>query len=76
MSFKKETYQVEGMSCAVCAQSVESILLSLNGVQTANVNFAGAVIYDTKKAAEQALADRVTKVMNESRRGRPQRRNS
>ena len=43
---------------------------------TFNVNFAGAVIYDTKKAAEQALADRVTKVMNESRRGKPQRRNS
>ena len=43
---------------------------------TFNVNFAGAVISDPKKAAEQALADRVTKVMNESRRGRPQRRNS
>jgi len=41
-----------------------------------NVNFSGAVIYDTKKAAEQALADRVTKVMNERRRGSPRRRNS
>lgn len=42
---------------------------------TFNVNFSGAVIYDTKKAAEQALADRVTKMMNERRRGKP-RRNS
>lgn len=43
---------------------------------TFNVNFSGAVIYDTKKAAEQALADRVTKVMNERRRGSPRGRNS
>ena len=43
---------------------------------TFNVNFSGAVIYDTKKAAEQALADRVTQLMNETRRGKPRRRNS
>jgi hypothetical protein len=43
---------------------------------TFNVNFSGAVIYDTKKAAEQALADRVSKVMNERRRGNPRGRNS
>ncbi len=39
-----------------------------------NVNFSGAVIYDTKKAAEEALADRVTRVMNSQRRGNPRRR--
>jgi Cu2+-exporting ATPase len=44
MSFKKETYQVEGMSCAVCAQSVESMLSSLNGVNSANVNLASASV--------------------------------
>ena len=36
-----------------------------------NVNFSGAVVYDTKRAAEQALADRVTKVMRRNRRGAP-----
>ena len=36
-----------------------------------NVNFSGAVVYDTKRAAEQALVDRVTKVMRRNRRGAP-----
>ena len=39
-----------------------------------NVNFSGAVVYDTKKAAEMALADRITNVMNIQRRGAPRRR--
>lgn len=38
-----------------------------------NVNFSGAVVYDTKRAAEQALADRITRVMNQNRRGTPRR---
>ncbi|MCB2194469.1 MAG: heavy metal translocating P-type ATPase [Bacteroidetes bacterium] len=45
MSIKKETYQVEGMSCANCAQSVESILSALEGVDTANVNFAASTVF-------------------------------
>ena len=36
-----------------------------------NINFGGAVVYDTKKAAEQALADRLVTIMNTSRRGSP-----
>jgi hypothetical protein len=36
-----------------------------------NVNFSGAVVYDTKRAAEQALTDRVIKVMRSNRRGAP-----
>ncbi len=44
MGIKKETYQVNGMSCAVCAQSVESILSSLKGVHSAVVNFAGSSV--------------------------------
>ena len=41
-----------------------------------NINFGGAVVYDTKKAAEQALADRLVSIMNTNRRGsaRMQRR--
>jgi len=39
-----------------------------------NVNFAGAVIYDTQRAAEQAMADRITTLQNTARRGAPRRR--
>jgi len=45
MSLKKETYQVEGMSCAVCAHSVESMLSSLEGVSAATVNYAAASVF-------------------------------
>lgn len=36
---------------------------------TFNINFGGAVIYDTRRAAEQALTDRVIETMNRPRRG-------
>lgn len=39
-----------------------------------NINFGGAVIYDTKASAEQALADRITNLQNTPRRGAPRRR--
>jgi hypothetical protein len=38
-----------------------------------NINFAGSVIYDTQRAAEQALADRITTLQNTRRRGAPRR---
>jgi P-type Cu2+ transporter len=47
---KKETYQVEGMSCASCALSVESMLSTITGVKSARVNYANSsalVEYDT-----------------------------
>ena len=34
-----------------------------------HINFGGAVIYDTRRAAEEALADRVATVFNRPRRG-------
>lgn len=36
---------------------------------TFNINFGGAVIYDTRRAAEQALADRLVETINRPRRG-------
>lgn len=39
-----------------------------------NINFGGAVIYDTKTAAEQAFADRLTNLQNRTRRGSPRQR--
>ncbi len=44
MSIIKETYPVEGMSCASCAKSVESMLSSLQGIKQANVNYANASV--------------------------------
>ena len=38
-----------------------------------NINFAGAVVYDTQRAAEQAMADRITTLQNTRRRGAPRR---
>ena len=38
-----------------------------------NINFGGAVIYNTQRAAEQALADRITNLQNTRRRGAPRR---
>ena len=35
-----ETYRVEGMSCTACAQSVESMLSSVKGIDRAEVNYA------------------------------------
>ena len=44
------------MSCAVCAQNVESMLSSLKGVKSAHVNFASASVlveFDEKIASEK-----------------------
>ena len=38
----KETFQVLGMSCAVCALNVETTLGAQEGVYEAKVNFAGS----------------------------------
>jgi Cu2+-exporting ATPase len=37
---EKKIYKVEGMTCASCASSVETLLQSINGVGVANVNLA------------------------------------
>lgn len=39
------TYPVKGMTCAACAQSVESMVQSVDGVKEASVNFATASVY-------------------------------
>jgi len=40
----KEIYKVEGMSCTACAVSVNSMLSSVEGVTSANVNFANQTV--------------------------------
>lgn len=49
MSSIKTTYPVSGMTCAACAHSVESMLMSQAGVEQAAVNLANnsvSVVYD------------------------------
>ena len=49
----KQTFQVEGMSCAACAVSVESTLTSVKGVKAAAVNYAMNTVqveYDDRTA--------------------------
>ena len=41
---------------------------------TFNINFDGAVVYDSRRAAELALTDRITTLQNQNRRGAPRRR--
>lgn len=50
----KETYKVDGMSCASCAISVETMLSSLQGVKHASVNYANSsalVEFDSEKTS-------------------------
>ena len=50
MATIKKTFQVTGMSCAVCALNVETTLNAQAGVKEAKVNFANATVsveYDT-----------------------------
>ena len=65
MNSGKETYKVEGMSCAVCAQNVESMLSSLNGVKSAHVNFASASVlveFDEKVISEKEFEKSVESI--------------
>ena len=57
-SIIKKIFPVTGMSCAVCAASVESILATVPGVYSVSVNFAGSFVVveyekDTTEAALQ-----------------------
>ncbi|MER2997761.1 heavy metal translocating P-type ATPase [Pontibacter populi] len=46
-NYEKATYPVEGMTCASCASSIESMLRAREGVADANVNFAGKSVQVT-----------------------------
>ena len=52
MAFVKKFFKVEGMSCASCAVSIQSMLGTLDGVKEVNVNYAASnvmVNYDPRK---------------------------
>ncbi|MDX9695891.1 MAG: heavy metal translocating P-type ATPase [Bacteroidales bacterium] len=61
----KETYRVEGMSCASCAMSVETMLSSINGIKTVSVNYANKlalVEYDNSQTSESELKNAISQI--------------
>ncbi|MEO1051479.1 MAG: heavy metal translocating P-type ATPase [Bacteroidota bacterium] len=61
----KETYPVKGMTCAACANSVESLLKGQSGVQNAHVNFATEevnITYDNQVIALEKLEREVSSI--------------
>lgn len=61
---QQETFRIEGMTCASCAQTVEKAVNKLAGVQTATVNLATeklTVHYDKEQLNTAAIEAAVTK---------------
>jgi len=59
-ALKKATLQLEGMSCASCAQTIEKALSKASGVHQAQVNFAAGKAYvefDPSAIDEEKLAE-------------------
>lgn len=59
---RKETLKIEGMSCAACAARIEKGLNRMDGVNSANVNFAmerATVEFDDGKAKRSDLESKV-----------------
>ncbi len=62
---KKQTYQVIGMHCASCVKTIENVLLELDGVHSASVNFASGtalIEFDESKVSESKIIDTVKSV--------------
>lgn len=61
---KSVIFNIDGMSCVVCSGSCKKALLALDGVASADVNFASGkavVEYDENKLTTDDLADAVAK---------------
>ena len=61
-SFTHEVWPVEGMDCADCARNIERGVARMSGVQSAEVNFAGArlaVEYAAAETSREAIAKAV-----------------
>ncbi len=62
---QKQSLKISGMSCAACAARIEKGLNKLDGVNSANVNFAverATVEYDEKLINEEKLDDTIRKL--------------
>lgn len=61
----KATFPVEGMTCASCANSIQSMLNAREGVAEANVNFAGKTVqvaYDAQEVNPVQLRETVQEI--------------
>ena len=64
-SIIKETYKIEGMSCASCAMNIETTLKKQKGINYANVNFAGSnalIEFDADVISLEKIAKRVDSI--------------
>lgn len=62
---KQSSFQISGMTCAACANRIEKGLTKLDGVNTANVNFAlekANITYDATKVDIQKLENTIKKL--------------
>lgn len=62
---KQLTYKVEGMTCASCAAAIERGLNKMDGVESANVNFAAETLslsYDPEKLRTSDIKAKVEKL--------------
>lgn len=60
----KEKFKVDGMVCAGCASRVESVIKSLKGVNSAEVNLlttTATVDFDENEVSLSDIADAITK---------------
>ncbi|PRY13815.1 Cu2+-exporting ATPase [Pontibacter ummariensis] len=64
MSLVKDRYEVEGMTCASCANSVESMLSHVEGVKSASVNFADSSVL-VEHEPEVATPDKLQAAVEE-----------
>ena len=65
MATKEKTLQINGMTCAACANRIEKGLSKIEGVERANVNFAlerSTVVYDPAKTNVNEFKERVEKL--------------
>lgn len=61
-STKNTTYQITGMTCAACANRIEKGLAKMDGVESANVNFAlekATVVYHPDKVDSEQLEHKI-----------------
>ncbi|ARD47527.1 heavy metal translocating P-type ATPase [Sporosarcina sp. P33] len=65
MATQEKTLQINGMTCAACANRIEKGLSKIEGVERANVNFAlerSTIVYDPDKTNVNEFKERVEKL--------------
>ncbi|HLR68538.1 MAG TPA: heavy metal translocating P-type ATPase [Virgibacillus sp.] len=65
MATEEKTLQINGMTCAACANRIEKGLSKIEGVEKANVNFAmesSTIVYNPEKTNVKEFKDRVEKL--------------